>query len=182
MHQLLEKKFKKVFKFFDSDHNGCIGKTDYHTMADKFASSLGIPLESPIHHELKKSMLLVWTRLCTVLNINEDSIISLNEFLTAEDARKEFHRNLKPDEYHDTIAFFNLMDITQQGFITVDEYTLAFTIATDIAEAEAIECFKILDINKDGRITLPELISLWAEFFNSTDEAAPGNSLFGRIN
>lgn len=180
MHPLLRKKFTHVFHLADVNGDNRVGRSDYESLADRFAKGSGIAHGDPLHEAVRQSMLLAWSRIRGVAGVGDDDLLDLEQFLDVEHKREAFHNSLKPEEYHDTIALFALMGGHERGYVTIEQYIPTMSLF-GMRPEQAKESFPLIDVNGDGRLTLAELIEMWEQFFTSTDPASPGNHLFGKL-
>jgi Ca2+-binding EF-hand superfamily protein len=173
MGELTRRKFAAIFNAIDVNDNGVLDRDDFERIADQYIRHNGWEKDSTQSQDFRQFFLMWWERYKTKADVNDDGVVTLDEFVAALESFTD--DQLAPAE--DMI--FGRLDPDGDGSISAEEYRLFSTIyRLDVEEAD--EIFARLDLNGDGRITHDELATLWMQYWRSEDEAAPGNWLFGR--
>eukprot|EP01100_Stratorugosa_tubuloviscum_P009765 TRINITY_DN410_c1_g1_i5.p1 TRINITY_DN410_c1_g1~~TRINITY_DN410_c1_g1_i5.p1 ORF type:complete len:152 (-),score=57.80 TRINITY_DN410_c1_g1_i5:111-566(-) len=99
------------------------------------------------------------------LDKNSDGKIDVEEFIKVD---LELVGHERADKLDSAKAFFELVDIDKDGFITIDEYTY-FLTAMGENFAEIRESYNKADASKDGKISFSELIKYLNELDSDSD-------------
>jgi len=78
-------------------------------------------------------------------------------------------------------AFFNLMDISNDGYLTEDEHKSIFIKFGAKDSSWTQETFQGMDTNNDGKISFQEYITGIIDFFYSDDETSTNRFFFGPL-
>nr|VZI49589.1 unnamed protein product [Spirometra erinaceieuropaei] len=77
-------------------------------------------------------------------------------------------------------TFFKAVDIEGTGYISMTEYR-NLQEAWRVGRGEAEGMFKVLDTDKDGKISSDEYLSAWVEYFLGEDTNSPYKTFFGPV-
>ncbi|VDM01832.1 unnamed protein product [Schistocephalus solidus] len=77
-------------------------------------------------------------------------------------------------------TFFKAVDIEGTGYISMTEYR-NLQEAWRVGRGEAEGMFKVLDTDKDGKISSDEYLSAWVEYFLGEDNNSPYKTFFGPV-
>ncbi|VDO74197.1 unnamed protein product [Schistosoma curassoni] len=77
-------------------------------------------------------------------------------------------------------TFFKAIEIDNSGFISQASYRI-LQEAWHVGRDEAEGMFKVLDSDKDGKISSDEFLTAWNEFFLSEDPHSPYRMFFGPV-
>ncbi|MEM6830339.1 MAG: EF-hand domain-containing protein [Bacteroidota bacterium] len=177
--ELQVRKLKRFFGLLDFNHNGVIEESDFTSIAENLCVLWGLREDTAEYVKIVTRFSETWKRFSFYVN-NEDETASweyildlANKYLVKEN-QEQF--SIYVDEFAGEI--FDNFDTNNDGHISVDEYLDLF-MAYRIEVRYAAKAFRKLDRNDDDEISRAELMKAVKEFFLSTDEAAPGNWLFG---
>lgn len=177
------KKYKHMFKAFDTNSDGGFDRNDTMQVVAKMAELRGISTDSPQYMKLRSDYESWWQMLGEQLDADHDGWVTEDEFLSfwvnfADQAQagNELFANLliASGEMN-----FDLLDANGDGAITLEEYTdwlKAQNIDTDYET-----CFKSLNLDSDDMLNRDEAGMLLKNFILSDDPDAPGNLLYGNI-
>ncbi|KAM7534256.1 hypothetical protein Aperf_G00000112771 [Anoplocephala perfoliata] len=105
-----------------------------------------------------------------------------------EIVEKDFIHNLRSminGEFRHAIdqfgwTFFKAVEVEGTGFISLPEYR-NLQEAWHVGRAEAEGMFKVLDTDKDGKISSDEYLSAWVDYFLGEDPNSPYKTFFGPV-
>nr|VZI48218.1 unnamed protein product [Spirometra erinaceieuropaei] len=128
---------------------------------------------------LMRSMLDIWVH---YFSVDKDA----NHF--TELTEKQFIHNLRSminGDFRHQIdqfgwTFFKAVDIEGTGYISMTEYR-NLQEAWRVGRGEAEGMFKVLDTDKDGKISSDEYLSAWVEYFLGEDTNSPYKTFFGPV-
>eukprot|EP01100_Stratorugosa_tubuloviscum_P009764 TRINITY_DN410_c1_g1_i4.p1 TRINITY_DN410_c1_g1~~TRINITY_DN410_c1_g1_i4.p1 ORF type:complete len:159 (-),score=62.98 TRINITY_DN410_c1_g1_i4:88-528(-) len=131
---------RKIFTSIDNSGSGFIDKI---TLRKLFTFS-GHNVSDEKTEEIYKA-----------LDKNSDGKIDVEEFIKMD---VELDGYEKVDKLDSAKAFFELVDIDKDGFITIDEYTY-FLTAMGENFAEIRQSYNNADSSKDGKISFSEFVN-----------------------
>eukprot|EP01100_Stratorugosa_tubuloviscum_P009763 TRINITY_DN410_c1_g1_i1.p1 TRINITY_DN410_c1_g1~~TRINITY_DN410_c1_g1_i1.p1 ORF type:complete len:155 (-),score=75.34 TRINITY_DN410_c1_g1_i1:120-584(-) len=143
-------------------------------LARKIFSALDNRGSGFINKELLRKALLVCGRnvsdarleeIYRTLDKNSDGKISVEEFIKVDLEVTDFE---VADKLDSAKAFFELVDIDKDGFITIDEYTYIIT-AMGGNLTQIRESYDKADASKDGKISFSELVKYLKELNSDSD-------------
>ncbi len=168
------KKLLLFFDILDTNKNGVIQCDDFIMVADKIGEALQSQSEAIITMKFKATRF--YTQLLEDMgkrDTNIDRSEWLNFFLRIEETGYT-------NKYvmHTSAYIFMLFDLNNDKMISRKEYADMFQIY-NINQHYIEQAFDNLDTNKDGAISLSELVFAFREFLLSEDPNSPGNWIFG---
>lgn len=173
---LQRQKYTKAFERFDVDGDGQIEQTDIDALVQGWAHDLGVPPKTPVWRILVRLSNRMWQDIRGHFDRNGNKRVNLEEWLAAHED-PDFIKNIALPF---GVAAFDLADADRDGKVSLNEWTTAQTVS-GLSQAEALASFQQLDGDADGYVTKEEYIKATEEFYRSTDRAAVGNELAGRI-
>ncbi|MGR4880454.1 EF-hand domain-containing protein [Streptomyces sp. LARHCF249] len=176
---LLRRKYEHRFDLFDTDQDGYITEKDFTRLSDRLIEELREPAASPKSRALADSKAHYWRSLTQLVPADGQGRIMRDAFVTAL-ADSPDPQRISAMVRPSIEADLALADRDGDGVVDIDEFT-ALLAAIGVPAAEAKDVFRALDRNGDGRLTLDEWLEAAIEFFTSTDPAAPGNRILGRV-
>ncbi|MFT7028662.1 MAG: Ca2+-binding EF-hand superfamily protein [Marinoscillum sp.] len=168
------KKLLFFFDILDTNKNGVIQSDDFIMVADKIGEALQSQREALITMRFKATRFYVQlVQDMGKQGVNIDRSEWLNFFLRIEETGYA-------NKYvmHTSAYIFMLFDQNNDKMISRKEYANMFQIY-NIDQHYIDQAFDKLDTNKDGTISLRELINAFREFLLSEDSDSPGNWIFG---
>uniref|UniRef100_A0A0X3NXZ0 Sarcoplasmic calcium-binding protein n=1 Tax=Schistocephalus solidus TaxID=70667 RepID=A0A0X3NXZ0_SCHSO len=135
---------------------------------------------------LMRSMLDIWVHYFSVDKDAFEKGETANHF--TELTEKQFIHNLRSminGDFRHQIdqfgwTFFKAVDIEGTGYISMTEYR-NLQEAWRVGRGEAEGMFKVLDTDKDGKISSDEYLSAWVEYFLGEDNNSPYKTFFGPV-
>ena len=174
------KKLTHYFNVLDYNRNQLIQESDFVAVAKNLCMLLGLKEGTEKHKEWVNRFKNQWTEFRGYVIGPTGGSADLEEWLRFADAKlangdeasyKLFIENLTED-------IFDLFDQDKNGFIDQKEFT-DFFMAFRIEVRHSAKSFRLLDTNRDDRISKAELMHGIRTFFRSPDGDEPGNWLFG---
>ena len=173
-------KFPNLFKMFDMDNDGSITQRDLVRVVNACTAQRGWQSGEKDYKSLYNHFISIWETMLESADKNNDEMLSLNEILELQDNLLE-----DPETYDRMIngvgaAIFSTFDTNSDGRLSLKEYADFYRVmGLDVEFATLI--FDQLDLDKNGIISIDELLILLDQFFTSQDKSAPGNFLFGPV-
>jgi hypothetical protein len=177
LSDLQKTKLSQLFKIIDTNHDGGVDASDLDRLAHNVAGERGWKPGSQQYEALRARYQM---QLQPSQPFMKGGKLDLNGYLA-------FHDQLLnvPGAYDSMVRalaefVFDTLDADGSGKISAKELT-QFYRAYGLSEAAAQASFKALDTNHDGALSRAEVTDMVAQFYFSSDPAAPGNNLFGPI-
>ncbi|MGH9387651.1 MAG: EF-hand domain-containing protein [Vicinamibacterales bacterium] len=173
----VRRKVALAFYRFDLTRNGLVSQDDLRTLGRRVAQQLNLPEYTIKHDKIVDAFLSLWASYGKAADANGDNAITLDEYL---DAHEKFAQlpNSQDIGLQTNAVTFDAIDVDGDGKIGEREYVL-FLKAQGVSANDAHEAFHHLDRDGDDVITREELAADWWEYWNSDDQAAPGNWFYG---
>jgi EF hand len=174
-----KRKIANLFAVHDLNRDGALERSDYVDYANRLAAAGGHRPGSAKYEELMSRFLGFWEMLRQAADRNHDNRVTMREWLVLFDellSSPAAVEHLRPIGE----AVFTMLDRKGDGSVTLDEYKWLYTSGA-VDPKHAVESFKRLDTDHDGRITTSELSARLVEFFTSNDPKSPGTWLFGPV-
>lgn len=173
------KKVKSVYQnLYDSNKDGIIDKNDFKDCMKKI-SSLHHWANNDDAYRLAKDILEnVWEGLQKDADINEDGIVTLDEWVKMWN---KFSESGKVPQWNEEYIKFMFLanDTSGDGFVDRGEFVTVQKIFGN-SEADSNKAFdKLAQGAKEDRLSKEDFTSLWHEYFTSNNAEARGNYLFG---
>ncbi|MEV5877317.1 EF-hand domain-containing protein [Streptomyces sp. NPDC052101] len=178
---ILREKMAKLFEAYDADGNGYIERRDFETVAERINDSLS---DAGSQHAAAVTAVFqeVWEGLASRMDADGDQRISLDEFITdkLEAARTgaDASHTRKREELRRRL--FEAMDRDGDGKVSMDEYR-GFFRAFGVSATDAEKAFARLDVDKDGFLTIDEMIEATLEYNTNADPQASSSDLLGPL-
>jgi juvenile hormone diol kinase len=175
-----KQKLPRLFALHDLNRDGVINRADFEEYASRIASTRGWGPNSSEANELRSRFLNFWNGLEQMAENRGSRDVTLTEWFDYWD------RILGTPGMYDQVCapiaemVYTILDHDGDGSITAAEYAETFKYS-GLDAADAAPAFARLDLDRDGRLSIEEILSLADEFFRSEDPAAPGNALFGVV-
>ena len=157
---------KTIFKCLDSNKKGYIEKDDLVRLAERFEHHGKLTDDKK---ERFRSKLGMWwnQNFAEGEKLSSDQFVSsryeINRTTCAQDALVHFKGNLE--------LMFDSIDTDGNGAISLDKWKV-FHLAMGVHDDEMTpKAFEIVDIDKDGKISLNEFITAAFDFFYNQDDS-----------
>ncbi|VDK87503.1 unnamed protein product [Dibothriocephalus latus] len=172
-----EGKMRTMFRRLDINQAGKLRCHDFIQIGRSLAARNHL-----VKHKadaLMRSMLDIWVH---YFSVDKDT----NHF--NELTEKQFIHNMRDminGDFRHQIdqfgwTFFKAVDIEGTGYISMTEYR-NLQEAWHVGRGEAEGMFKVLDTDKDGKISSDEYLSAWVEYFLGEDHNSPYKTFFGPV-
>lgn len=182
LNELQQRKFAHLFTLLDVDDDGTIDRMDYTASADRLVSAFGYSADSPECRQVRDRYNTLWETVTLPMDTDGDERVDVTEyttgmerFVTTADGGYLAHIAPVAD------AFYDLMDVDQDGLITRTEYVRMMGSAFRLSEDAATAAFDQLDLDGNGVLSRDELHLANEQFFRSADADAKGNWIFGPL-
>lgn len=173
-------KFTHLFKILDFDHDGLLQEADFMSLGENIAIFRCLEPPSDVEDLITRRGQEFWKSLKNFTNLQPMTRCNLQNWLkyldeiTSVDSPQDFHQQAR-DAVDD---IFFIYDKNHDDFISKQEYLCLFvSLRVEIKQAD--ECFRLLDLNDDQKISREEMFLAIMQFFLSEDKDQPGNLLFG---
>lgn len=179
-------KFSQQFQLLDTNKNGVLAWDDFQGLLNRLAQARAWSSDSPRTARAEKCHRGLWEALISHSSANEESGVTLEQWLTFHQSALEEQVLLTINPAYEALAVSmtnfiqDSLDADGDGNVTAKEYS-EFCQAYDIDEVQARACFQKLDRNSDEQLTRAEIMDLVLEYYCSDDPEAPGNLFFGNL-
>lgn len=175
-----QQKLPRLFAVHDLNGDGVINRVDFEEYTRRIAGLRGWGPESMEYNELLARFFMFWHGLEDIATGKGVQDVTITEWFEYWD------RILNTPGVFDAVItpigrmIFTMLDEDGDGSITADEYAAIYR-SGGLDPAEAIAAFSQLDLDRDGQLSIDEIMVHADEFFRSDDPNAPGNALFGIV-
>lgn len=181
VERLLDRKLDVCFGHGDQNDDGVLENSDALALAARIIACIGEPMNSPKSHALFDAFENFWQHVSKELGTNKDGQITPLEWRVGLERAfaadpKDFDNGFKPLAQ----ALWNILDRDNDGNVEADEFA-SFHKAFGTSPANSRISFEHLDTDKDGKLSVEELLTAWQEYYTSEDPDAPGNWLYGDV-
>jgi Ca2+-binding EF-hand superfamily protein len=175
---ILQRKLTKDFNSIDFDRDGMVSKDDMQRFAENVCQEFNQSSDSEKCRMFQQGCMQWWEKLESALDKDNNQQISLEEYVSGYTNASEAQIQAILDPYVD--GLYALIDSDDDQRITKDEFA-RLERAAGVPEAEIDGVFGRLDVDKTGYLSKGEFSTYIQQFYRSTDEDAPGNSLLGEV-
>jgi len=172
-----EGKMRLLFRRLDVTENQYLSCQDFIKIARNISSRSH--LTKAKSDAVMRQFLNIWIKYICIdkegrhfASINEKDFIKNMRSLINSDFRHEI------DAFG--VTFFKAVEMETEGHVTLKEYR-SLQEAWNVPREEAENMFKVIDSDKDGRISRDEYLHGWVEFFLSEDRNSIYKAFFGTI-
>ncbi|CAH8643266.1 unnamed protein product [Schistosoma rodhaini] len=126
-----------------------------------------------------RSMLHIWVKFLAI-DKNGEHLDEIREIEFVHNMREMINGEYRHEIDQFGWTFFKAIEIDNSGYISQASYRIlqeAWHVGRDEAEA----MFKILDTDKDGKISSDEFLTAWNDYFLSEDPQSPYRMFFGPV-
>lgn len=175
-----KQKLPRLFAVHDLNRDGVINRVDFEEYTRRIAGLRGWGPESIEYNELLARFFMFWHGLEDIAAGKGVYDVTITEWFEYWD------RILNTPGVFDAVIapigrlIFTILDEDGDGSITADEYAAIYRFG-GLDPAEAAAAFSQLDLDRDGQLSIEEIMAHADEFFRSNDPSAPGNALFGVV-
>lgn len=132
-----------IFDMFDKNENGTIQASELHSVLESLGRS---STDDDVNQFLMK------------LDVNENGVISKDEFISAVDEIYSFPQSTVDE----VVQAFQIFDINGSGKITVDEMkTILLKFTNEFNEDDVNALFELIDVDQDGKVSYAEFAEIW---------------------
>lgn len=169
------RKLTKLFRLYDANDDGVLVQQDFIALANRLvALHPGLSHQAQILVHLQQD----WLCLCTVADQNQDSLITLEEWLAYYDQVLNDIQQYASRVMALVTLMFDAFDGDGDGHISEQEWVSLLTVF-NVQSIYASAVFLNLDGNQDGVLNHEEVLTLIHDFFYIDDPSVPANFMFG---
>lgn len=178
---LQQRKLDKAFNHLDVDRSGFVEERDLTELGVRLLANFGVGFDDPRAQKIAAGFGTFWSALAAALDADGDRRLSPREYrdgMLAGFGRPDgaFDQHFRPG----AMAVLELADTDGDGFVGREEFaTMQHAFGTSREESDF--AFDQLDQDRDGRLSLDELIEAVREFYVGADDNAVGRWFFGRV-
>ncbi|GGP68181.1 EF-hand domain-containing protein [Saccharothrix coeruleofusca] len=165
----LEARLEKLFKAIDRDGSGCVERSDYERVVDRYNTLFEVDPESPEGQELLGAHMMLYSEV--VRHAQGHDRVSKQEYVSAL-LQMLVETNCDNLLMAMPNAVFDVIDRNDDDMIDEQEFR-RFLQVWQIDSPATMEVFTRLDTDRDGQISRHEYVSSWRDFF-SDSTTAPG--------
>lgn len=177
LSDIRKQKLTYLFSILDSNKNGLLQPDDFEAVAEKICNVLEYDKNDKIRLSLKLKALRLFVQLLTDMDKDEVEVNS-EEWCQLFDTMIMEPKSAQKYIFRTAAYIFHLFDQNSDRAISKEEYLDMFRIY-DIDLEHSEKGFEMLDSNRDGQISLKEMVSGVSDFLMSSDPEAAGNWIFG---
>ncbi|KAH8874547.1 Sarcoplasmic calcium-binding protein [Schistosoma japonicum] len=126
-----------------------------------------------------RAMLNIWVKFLAV-DKNGEHLDEIREIEFVHNMREMINGEYRHEIDQFGWTFFKAIEVDNSGFISQASYRI-LQEAWHVGREEAEGMFKILDTDKDGKISSDEFLTAWNEYFLSEDPQSPYRMFFGPV-
>ncbi|HEX2133591.1 MAG TPA: EF-hand domain-containing protein [Actinophytocola sp.] len=158
-------RLRQRFAKWDTDGNGVLDRSDFEQEANRVCGEFGAQPQSRQARALRDAFGSLYdfhAREAGVSaggSISEDDFVRINEKLMFTDGEANFNRVLRPVMQ----ALIGLCDRNDDGMINQQEF-IAWLSGVGVDEAKARQAFIQIDTDKDGALSVDELLGAVRNF------------------
>lgn len=181
----LDAKLGRRFRTWDRDGSGVLEEADFAMWAERFAAAFEHAADSAAGRRMREVCASLWQNLAALADADQNGQITEDEY---KNALTELVLT-EPESFDDAYArpfidaMMELADRDGDGRMDQQEYVAWSAAAFRVEEREALEAFRRLDADDDGRVTHADMVAAVRHYYLSEDPEdpeAPGNWLIGR--
>ena len=173
------KKLTRLFRLYDTDDDGFIGKADYERAAGNLCRAHRYAAGSAEYQGLHGVYMAAWEGLRRMADRDGDDRVSLAEHLAGYDAMLG---GAGPEAFVRIAQMSTVLaDQDKDGKVSRDEMTTLLVAWADgaVDEAGAHAAFGKMDLDGDGFVSPEDMRVIVTEYFTSEDPDARGNWMVG---
>ncbi|MEO5875149.1 MAG: EF-hand domain-containing protein [Streptosporangiaceae bacterium] len=178
--ELQDRKLDRAFDHLDADRDDVIARDDLVGLGARVLLGFGEPPTSVRGRTLLDNFDQMWAALLARLDLDGDHRISREEFRRGMAAAFIDGPDYEPAFRPAAQALARMCDIDGDGMVDPGEFRILQT-AYGTAEGDIAMAFNALDTDRDGRVSVAELVAAAQDYYTGDDPEAGGNWLFGRI-
>ncbi|MEL6148271.1 MAG: EF-hand domain-containing protein [Chloroflexota bacterium] len=172
---LRKQKLSHLFRLMDLTGTGYIERDDLKNLIERMVFARKVNNQDA--NGLEEDLTRLWIKVAALTDTDFNGQVTLDEWL------KYFEHASSDEVFHEGMirpieeAFIDLLDTDGNGYITYSDYR-EMVLAWNVDESELSHLFRLIDLNRNGRISRAEAKKAIHEFFMS-DADVPGNWFFG---
>jgi len=168
-----QQKMRTMATRLDTDKNGHLTMKDFDVIADRYEELGNVSVDKNRH--IRLLLTKFWDQYLSPLakglpitpEVYADSLI--------QQGKKEMGKS-----FADPSIFFDVMDLNDDGFISIDEFILSRKIL-GIDEKMAMDMFKAIDADNDGKLSREEYMVADELFRTSENECCAHQLMWGPL-
>jgi acetyl esterase/lipase len=165
------------FTLFDANDDGYLGRDDYEAFALRLVQAFGEPPGSPKAVAVRHGYRTLWEAVAARSDTDADGLVSQAEFVHWLDSRPDgFDQEILPLAE----AVVALADDNRSGELDTAEFRRLLR-ACDLTDDQVAAVFDTLDSNRDGSVSVAEILDAIRDFCLDPVPGKPGHWLFGRF-
>ena len=180
LSELRTRKFTALFACFDFDKNGVLEKSDYEQFAQNLSQAYALTPGTAVYTTMHAETMALWDFVHHVADKDGDHRISPAEFIDAYAAMTNDDATFQQLLMGYAEFVIRMGDRDGDGQLDETEYATILW-CYGIEDVEARTAFRHLTSNRSAYLTLAAMEQVFAEFFRSDDQEAPGNWMIGPL-
>ncbi|MFJ8208697.1 EF-hand domain-containing protein [Streptomyces sp. NPDC096033] len=177
---LLERKIDVCFGHVDVNGDGVFEEADVMALAARMISYQGVAFDAPQAQQLFKAFQVFVRNIAGELGLTSGQIgpdqWRKGMIGTFGENPALFDKVFRPLAE----SIWKLCDKNGDGHVDAEEF-LCFQKAVGSSPENRQIAFERLDLNKDGVLSVEEILSAYKDYYTSRDPEAPGNWLYGDV-
>ena len=175
------KKLTLLFNFWDYDNSGALRQNDYEAVGRRMAAEREWRPDSLEYQVLQQRLMADWAQLQEFADLNNDDTVTLPEWLAFCDYLLDNEAMYEATVTAMASAIIDAVDRDGDGALQVEEWATIYRVYGWRDAMVAAQTFATIDTDGDRSVSKDELLKALDEFFQSNDENAPGNYVFGPL-
>ena len=196
LSELQKRKLTKLFCMYDALNFGVLKISDFEHLAQRLSDLRGWKPYSSAYDDITSKFLLLWNRMRAEIKTKSNKPVANQGKYEVIDSQTRHEVNL--DEwlyYHDVVlndenkrnevlsqatSLFSVIDTDDSGNLDKKEWANFFRVY-NIPVVYVEETFAKIDRDRDGVLSMDEVLSMIQDFYYSNDPNVSGNYIFGPI-
>lgn len=178
LHELQKRNHTNMFHAIDRNGDGVLSWDDHQLILDRFAQATGLSTDSAEYDALRGAIAQNWDELKRHADLDKDDVVDLDEWLAHNDRMLSTKEGYQIAITAIAEMMLGLADDDRDGRLTLANWTMLLGIY-GVEARHAGQSFGRVDLDRDGVVTMDELMKAVTQFVLSPNPNDPGHWLLG---